>query len=165
MMFFIVVFITYIIASLFGYVVHWALHQTWMGSINQAHMTHHQKLYPPEDFLSDSYRKAEKDSSPKFFAVAAIPLIVAPIILFVVGILPFYLLLTVLMVEGLMGFFHDYLHDAFHIRNHWLTRAPGVQVIFHGWSRLHYLHHVRMESNYGIFFFVWDRMFSTFRDK
>lgn len=160
--FFLTILISYLITSLFGYVVHWSLHQSWTGKINQSHMTHHLKLYPPEDFTSETYRNAGKDSTPKFFAMAAIPLILAPILLGLFGVLPLYLVITVLVVEGLMGFLHDYLHDSFHIKNHILTRIPVVRDIFDRWVKIHYLHHVDMGKNYGIFVFHWDRVFRTF---
>lgn len=160
--FFLTLLITYFITSLFGYVIHWSLHQSWAGQFNNAHMTHHLKLYPPEDYTSDTYRHAGKDSTPKFFAMAAIPLILTPIVLGFLGILPIYLVITVLVVEGLMGFLHDYIHDAFHINNHLMTRIPGVKDIFSKWTQLHYLHHVDMGKNYGIFVFHWDRVFRTF---
>ena len=155
-------FITYVVTSLFGYVVHWSLHQDWAGSFNKAHMTHHQILYPPSDFTSEKYRHAGKDSTPKFFALAALPLILTPIVLWAVGILPLSLMITVLVVEGLMGFLHDYLHDTFHIKDHWLSRTPVLRVIFAKWVQLHYLHHVDMGKNFGIFVFHWDRVFKTF---
>lgn len=156
------ILITYIVTSLFGYVIHWSLHQTWAGQFNNAHMTHHLKLYPPEDFTSDSYRNAGKDSTPKFFAMAALPLIGLPIVLFAVGFLPLHLMIVALAVEGAMGFLHDYIHDAFHISRHWMSRVPVLKDIFHKWVALHYLHHVDMGKNYGIFVFHWDRIFRTF---
>lgn len=163
--FLLTILISYIITSLFGYVIHWSLHQTWAGQFNNAHMTHHLKLYPPEDFTSEVYRNAGKDSTPKFFAMAAIPLILCPIVLGLLGILSWPLAITVLVVEAAMGFFHDYLHDAFHIKNHFLTRIPVVRDIFQKWIDLHYLHHVDMGKNYGIFVFHWDRIFGTFWKK
>lgn len=160
--FFLTLLISYCVISLFGYVMHWVLHQSWMGSINQAHMTHHQKLYPPDDYVSDYYRRAGKDAAPKFFIIAALPLIIAPLVLCILGILPWYLLLTIWLMEALMGFLHDYLHDAFHIKNHWLNHLPVVRDIFRRWNYLHYLHHVDMGANYGIFSFHWDRLFKTY---
>jgi len=159
---FITILLTYVITSLFGYVIHWSLHQSWAGTFNKSHMTHHQIMYPPSDFTSEKYRNAGKDSTPKFFALAAIPLIFAPIGLWAAGLLPLYLMLTVLAVEGVMGFLHDYIHDAFHIKDHWMNRVPVLSVIFAKWVQLHYLHHVDMGKNFGIFVFHWDHVFKTF---
>lgn len=159
---FFTILISYLITSFFGYVVHWSLHQSWTGFLNKAHMTHHLKMYPPEDYLSDTYRHAGKDSTPKFFIIAALPVILAPIILGVLGVLSISTVIIILLTQAVMGFLHDYIHDALHIKNHLLTRIPVVKVIFDKWVRLHYLHHVDMEKNYGIFVFHWDHVFRSF---
>jgi len=156
------ILISFIVTTLFGHVVHWSLHQKWSGSVHQSHMTHHLKLYPPTDYTSKVYREAGKDSTPKFFAIAAIPLVLAPIVFWLCGVLPLSLAATVIGVEALMGFLHNYLHDSFHIQNHWLYRVPLLGDIFNRWVDLHYLHHVDMSKNYGIFTFHWDRFFGTF---
>lgn len=158
-------FITYIIISLFGYVVHWSLHQPWTGRLHVSHMTHHQKLYPPTDFTSDAYRSAGQDSASRIFLLASLPLILIPVMLCIWGILPFYLMVGILVVEALVGFLNDYLHDAFHINHHWLLRTPVLKDIFRIGIRLHYLHHVDMGTNYGIFAFHWDKLFGTFRKR
>lgn len=156
------IFITYTVTSLFGYVVHWALHKSWAGRFNISHMTHHLKLYPPSDFFSETYRDPGKDNTVKFFAFAAIPLIIASIALYFLGVLSLSLTITVLMVEAVIGFLHDYIHDAFHITNHWMGRVPVLKNIFPIWLKLHYLHHVNMSKNFGIFTFHWDKLFRSY---
>src|SRR5512135_1267875 len=99
--------VAFFISSLFGYVVHRSLHQTWTGRLNKKHMTHHLILYPPTDYLSDKYRQAGIDNTVVTFAIAAIPLVAVPIILGLMGILPLSLVITALIVMGLMGFLHD----------------------------------------------------------
>jgi sterol desaturase/sphingolipid hydroxylase (fatty acid hydroxylase superfamily) len=71
-------------------------------------------------------------------------------------------MLTVIGVEILVGLLHNYLHDAFHISGHWLYRVPFVNMWFSHLVSLHYLHHVNMNSNFGIFTFHWDKVFKTF---
>ena len=154
--------IAFFLSSLFGYVVHRSLHQKWTGRLNQKHMTHHLILYPPTDYLSVKYRQAGVDNTVVTFAIAAIPLVAIPIVLGYLGILPLPLVITALVVMGLMGFLHDYLHDAFHIKNHFLNRIPGLRNIFAYWNRLHYLHHIDMQKNFGIFLFHWDHVFKTY---
>ena len=156
------ILVVFFATNLFGYVVHWSLHQPWAGFVNTAHMVHHLKMYPSTDFFSDVYRQAGKDSAPKFFAIAAIPMVATPIVLGILGMLPLYLVLVALGVELLLGFLHDYLHDAFHIKNHLLTRIPVIKILFDKWVKLHYIHHIDMGKNYGIFTFHWDRLFGTF---
>lgn len=154
--------ITFFVGSLFGYVVHKSLHSAWTGPFHQAHMTHHLKLYPPEDYVSDKYRNAGKDNTVWIFAVAAVPFFAAPIVLGVLHILPLSLIITSEIVMILMSFLHSYLHDAFHIRNHWLYRVPLIGKLFTRWVRIHWLHHVDMGTNYGIFLFHWDHVFRTY---
>lgn len=156
------VILTYLITSLFGYVVHWSLHQSWAGSFNKAHMAHHLKLYPPNDFTSDVYRHAGSDNTFRTFAIASIPMVLIPILLGIFGILSWKLVLLILTIEGLVGYFNNYFHDSFHINNHFLIRIPLVKYIFIRLIHLHYLHHVDMMKNYGIFAFHWDRLFKTF---
>lgn len=156
--------ITFIISGLFGYVVHKSLHQKWLGRFNDMHMTHHLRLYPSEDFVSDKYRNAGKDNTVVIFGVAAIPLVVVPILLGVFHILPLGMVITSLTVMIVMSLLHSYLHDSFHIRNHWLYRLPIINKMFKKWVYLHYLHHVDMGTNYGIFLFHWDKVFGTFWD-
>ena len=156
------IIIVFFFTNLFGYVVHWSLHQPWAGFVNTAHMAHHLKMYPSTDFFSDVYRRAGKDSSVQFFAVAAIPMIVIPILLGIFGILSFHLVLISLIIELLLGFLHNYLHDAFHIRKHLLTNLPIIKNLFNRWMKLHYIHHIRMNTNFGIFTYHWDRIFKTF---
>jgi hypothetical protein len=160
-----VIVLTFLVTSLFGHTIHWALHQPWSGKVHKAHMTHHLKLYPPTDFTSEVYRDAGRDSTPKFFLIAAMPLILAPIVLCVLGIISWQIMLTILIVEGLMGFLHDYLHDAFHIKGHWLYGIPLIGRWFRNLVKLHYLHHVDMSSNFGIFTFHWDQILGSFRAK
>jgi hypothetical protein len=158
------IIISYITTLLFGYGFHWALHQTWMKEAHQAHMTHHQRLYPAHDYVSSTYRHAGKDAAPKFFIIAALPLVILPLILYFLGLISCYLVLIIWSVQILTGLAHNYLHDAFHIKNHWLGKIPVIYTIYRKWSYLHYLHHVNMQINYGIFSFWADKLFGTFRD-
>lgn len=151
-------FISYLATNLFGYVVHWSLHQEWVGRHHEAHMTHHLRLYPPEDFTSLAYRSAGKDSTVWFFAAASIPMILVPILLGYFGVISIVCMVAALIMEGTLGFLHNYIHDAMHIKPHWMRSLP----FFDRLSKLHMLHHIDMNTNYGIFTFHWDRLFRTF---
>lgn len=159
---FLTALITFFVASLFGYSVHRLLHQPWAGFLNRKHMTHHLKLYPPTDYLSDKYRRAGKDNTLVIFFLAAIPIIITPIILGLCGVLSWVLVVVSIVVMAIMSFLHDYLHDSFHIREHFFNRIPLVKHFFIRWNELHYLHHVDMTKNYGIFLFHFDYIFRSF---
>lgn len=152
--------ITYLITSLFGYVVHWMLHQSWAGKANVSHMTHHLKLYPPEDYSSEEYRNAGKDSTHLFFSVVSLPLIIFPIILWIFGVISLTIFVTIFLTEVIVGWASNYFHDSFHISNHFLSSNK----YFIKLTELHYLHHVDMKTNYGIFSFHWDKLFKTFSE-
>lgn len=154
--------LSFITINLFGHTVHWALHQSWSSYFNKAHMNHHMKQYPPEDYLSEKYRHAGKDSTPKFFVLAALPMLSAVFAFWWFGVISLSLMIVAYVIMFGVGLLDNYLHDAFHIKNHWLTRTPVVKVWFARWVQFHYLHHVNMGTNYGIFNFMWDKVFNTF---
>jgi sterol desaturase/sphingolipid hydroxylase (fatty acid hydroxylase superfamily) len=61
----------------------------------------------------------------------------------------------------------SYLHDRMHLRNFWMTRVPLLKDWFVQARRLHDIHHRslndqgRMDRNFGIGFFFFDRLFRT----
>ena len=61
----------------------------------------------------------------------------------------------------------SYLHDRMHIKGFWMVRAPLLNRWFLQARRLHDIHHHilnndgLMDKNFGIGFFVFDRMFGT----
>ena len=61
----------------------------------------------------------------------------------------------------------SYLHDRMHVKNFWMERAPLVRRWFLRARRLHDIHHHAlndnglMDRNFGIGFFVFDKLFGT----
>jgi sterol desaturase/sphingolipid hydroxylase (fatty acid hydroxylase superfamily) len=149
--------IVFVITTLFGHVVHWSLHQGWAGKLNDAHMTHHIRLYPPSDYVSDVYRSPGKDNTVFIFGAAAIPLVITPLVLLLLGYISVFIMVWATVEMLVIGYMHDGIHDAFHVRKSFWHRVPG----YSRWAELHYLHHVDMKTNYGIFFFGWDMVFNT----
>lgn len=149
--------------TLFGHVTHWVIHQPWAGRFAKAHMAHHERLYPVNDFLSDTYRKAGKDSTVWIFAVLSLPVLALPVIAHLLGWIGLFTMTCVIAEMLFLGWLHDYLHDAFHIRDHFLKRLPFVKGLMGRLTELHRLHHVDMSKNFGIFFFMWDKVFKTLK--
>ncbi len=147
--------------TLFGYVAHWSLHQKFLGRFHESHMVHHLTLYPVTDFLSEKYRYAGKDSTVYFFLVAGAPLVILPIALFLFGKIGLITTVLVIAVAVSLGLLNNWLHDSFHIKDHFLN--------FFGWFRklveLHFEHHMDMQKNFGIFLFMWDKLFKTYSEK
>jgi len=151
--------LTFFFTVFMGYVVHFLLHKPWMGVGYQKHMNHHLQQYPPGDFYSDTYRHAGKDSSFWLFLVAFTPIIILMFVILHYFNVSLLISLTLLIEMLLTGYAHDYLHDAFHIENHWLRKYKWFQEL----TILHEHHHNNMEVNYGIFSFICDKCFGTFK--
>lgn len=151
--------------TFFGHVAHWSLHQPWMGRLTTSHMAHHQKLYPPTDMLSDKYRSAGKDSTVWIFAGLSIPVLAVPVVAWLFGLVSLFTAAYVIGEMILLGWLHDYVHDSFHIRGHWLRKVPFLNKLHTHFEKLHFVHHVDMSKNFGIFFSAWDKLFKTFKSE
>lgn len=138
-----------------GYGVHRFLHHHWAGRLNRAHLNHHQQQYPPERFLSDRYRSAGADSTLYPFAVGGLALAV---VLF--SCLPWAYALALTLELAAVGAANNYVHDATHVRGHWLARFR----FFRRWRNLHRVHHADMTRNYGIVTFFTDRALRTHQE-
>jgi sterol desaturase/sphingolipid hydroxylase (fatty acid hydroxylase superfamily) len=138
--------------------MHRSLHQSWAGRFNKSHMAHHQKLYPPSDYQSETYRNPGKDNTVFIFVIPSIFMLAIPVVLGAVGVVAWWLT-GVMVAEMLMiGWLHDTIHDAFHLTGHPLNKWRA----FREWNRLHFVHHQDMSRNYGIFGFGFDKVFGTF---
>ena len=68
-------------------------------------------------------------------------------------------------------FMFSYLHDRMHLANFWMERTPLLRFWFRAARRMHDIHHHavddngRMEANFGIGFFLFDRIFRTLRSR
>lgn len=156
---------TFVVGSLVGWVAHWLMH-TWLAKtrlfkfIATSHNSHH-VLYTTEDFESETYRSAGKDTSSFVF----VPIIgIAILILCAVmwWIFEAWYIYPVILIEGIViGYLNDRLHDCFHITNHWLNRYSW----FSSLKRLHWNHHDDPEVNHGIIWFIPDKIFGTFKNE
>ena len=151
--------IGFIVTTFAGHMIHWAIHQSWAGKLHTAHMTHHLKLYPVSDFLSDEYRSPGKDNTVFTFLWFAVPFFILPVVLYIDGMIPLVAMVLLFVELIIVGWMHDYFHDAFHIRDHFLKRFA----YFRRLTDLHYVHHIDMQKNFGIFLFWWDKAFASFQ--
>lgn len=144
------ILITYIIVSLFGYFSHKALHKPFMGRFYKSHMVHHLEKYPHKDFVSEIYRFAGKDDAFWIFAIISLPILFIPIVLMAFG-LPLYLAIISIIEMLQVAFLNDYIHNSYHIKNHYLSRAPFIRHLYFRLQYIHYLHHRNMQRNFGMF--------------
>jgi sterol desaturase/sphingolipid hydroxylase (fatty acid hydroxylase superfamily) len=145
----------------FGYWSHRLFHNPISGPFYKAHMNHHTVQYPPEDFTSDVYRSAGKDNTLWYFALAFSPLMIMIVLShFLLGV-SLWTCACVIASMIATGLVHDYLHDGFHLNKSLWQYLP----FFSRWQELHKIHHVDMSKNFGIFSFLFDKLFKTYQDK
>ena len=159
MQIFLSILISYVLITLFGHVAHWALHQPWMGRFYKSHLIHH-SLYPASDFESQVYRDAGKNSSAFIFFLLGLPLLLIPVMLCILGFVTWVSCAASIFVILLFGFLNDFVHDSFHIKDHhaakWWPRYTEIK-------KLHLVHHINVQKNFGIYTFFWDFLFKTLK--
>ena len=153
-------FFTLILFTFLGYAFHRMFHRRWSGRFYVAHMNHHLKQYPVSDFYSDEYRDPGSDSTVYLFALLFSPILITMVLLTVFHIVSLFLGLSVLAEMLFIGWVNNSLHDSFHLRKTFWHRFW----FFDRLVKLHFNHHLDQNTNFGIFSFVWDRLFRTFFD-
>jgi sterol desaturase/sphingolipid hydroxylase (fatty acid hydroxylase superfamily) len=148
------------LGTFLGYIFHRMFHQPWSGKFYDAHMTHHTKLYPASDYTSDEYREPGKDNTVWLFLLAFSPLGIIVLSLMLFSVIPIAMGIGIILEMILIGFVNNNMHDGFHLRKSFWDRFK----FFSHLRKLHYEHHVDMSKNYGIFYFMWDKLFGTFKN-
>jgi sterol desaturase/sphingolipid hydroxylase (fatty acid hydroxylase superfamily) len=147
--------------SFVGYWTHRLFHNPICGPLYDAHMDHHTVQYPPGNLTSDVYRSSGKNNSAFIFTLAFSPIMLMVIAShFLLGISIWTCACVLASMIG-TGLLHDYIHDGFHLNKSIWQRLP----FFSRWQELHNIHHVDMSKNYGIFSFIFDKAFKTYKDK
>jgi sterol desaturase/sphingolipid hydroxylase (fatty acid hydroxylase superfamily) len=163
-----------LVAELAGYWLHRLLHSERLPFLSRSHMIHHLFIYGPEQSMrTPDYR----DATSGRFALGNVGLEwllpstvvlgicwIAMILLRVPGIYQVFAIAT-LMVWPFVTF--SYLHDRMHLQNSWMARSRLLRSWFMRARRLHDIHHHRlndagrMDTNFGIGFHLFDRVFGT----
>jgi sterol desaturase/sphingolipid hydroxylase (fatty acid hydroxylase superfamily) len=82
-----------------------------------------------------------------------------------------YRVLGMVVLVGWPLLMFSYLHDGMHLTGFWMERAPLLGSWFVRARRLHDIHHRtlnddgKMDRNFGIGFFVFDRIFGTMKKR
>lgn len=154
----IVTIVSFIVSNFLGYWIHWAIHQKWSGPFYRAHMQHHLELYPVGNLTSTNYRDAHwYNRGPFLFTPPFIALMMFTVGLAHIFSAPMWIVVEIAFMIVLFGYINDWVHDSFHLKNHVLSRYRYYRIA----RRAHLMHHVRMNKNYGIISFEWDKIFGT----
>ena len=155
------IMVTYWLGQLFGWVLHRFLHSKRAGKLYRSHLTHH-RLYTIADFTSLTYRQAGADSTTWIFILAAVPIGIIPILLTVTGVIDWMTMIVVIIEMITIGWINSYLHDSFHLTNHWLSQVPGFRKWYQRMLAEHWEHHKHVQHNLGIYSFITDRVLGTY---
>jgi sterol desaturase/sphingolipid hydroxylase (fatty acid hydroxylase superfamily) len=161
-------------SELLGYWLHRLMHSGAIPFLSRNHMKHHLVLYGPlQRQRSETYRDATDDSLSlgniglEWLAPAALS------IALVIGVFRFlhvplrYQLLSLGIILAWSFLIFSYLHDVMHIEGFWLAKNKWLKRWFLSARGLHDIHHRvlndrgLMNTNFGIGFFAFDRLFGT----
>jgi sterol desaturase/sphingolipid hydroxylase (fatty acid hydroxylase superfamily) len=163
------------VAELLGYLLHRLLHTGWIPWLSMSHMKHHMVLYGP--LQKQRPREEYIDATTGGIALgniglewiapsaAILAILIVALRLGRVSLLDQALSIGTTLVWSFLMF--SYLHDRMHMKNFWMERNAILKGWFRQARRLHDIHHRvlndrgLMDKNFGIGFFLFDRVFGT----
>lgn len=164
-----------IFAEFVGYWLHILLHSEKVPALSRAHMLHHLRDYSPGKTLHRDEYLSSTDDRAHFLGIG---------FEWILPILTIVILSTAIM--NLLGmswnsqiiftvsalawgyFMFGYIHSSMHLKNFWMHKIPGLSSWHKNIRKLHDYHHLqispdgRMQKNYGICFYWFDRLFRTY---
>lgn len=164
-----------IVAELLGYLLHRLMHSGWIPWLSLGHMKHHMVLYGPLQKQRPSEHYLDATTGEVAIGNIGLEWIIPSSVILAISAAGLRLLSvsitdqtvsigTILAWSFLM---FSYLHDRMHIKGFWMGRTPLLSRWFLQARRLHDIHHHvvntngLMDKNFGIGFFVFDRLFGT----
>ncbi len=162
------------VSELAGYALHRLMHSERFPGLSRAHMIHHLYLYGPNQAMrTPEYKNATNgrfslgNIGMEWLLPSAAILALSWLFLWGFGVSSGYQLLVMSTLLGWPLFMFSYLHDRMHLENFWMERTPILNIWFKKARRLHDVHHRslndegRMNRNFGIGLFFFDRVFGT----
>lgn len=166
---------TVLLAELFGYALHRLMHSGRIPALSRAHLIHHLLLYGPhQPMRTEEYKDATCGRTSignvglEWLVPSALLLAVCWSAMWLLGVPLGYRCLAFVTLVAWPTFMFSYLHDRMHIQGFWMERAPLLNSWFRAARRLHDIHHRsidesgRMDKNFGIGCYFFDRVFRTF---
>ena len=163
-----------VIAELAGYALHRLMHSDRFPAMSRAHLIHHLLIYGPQQPMrtaeyndATSGRTSIGNVGLEWLIPSGLILAICWCALWLLGIPLAYRVLSMITLLAWPIFMFSYLHDRMHIQNFWMERTPVIRWWFRKARRLHDIHHRsldsdgRMDKNFGIGFFLFDRVFRT----
>jgi sterol desaturase/sphingolipid hydroxylase (fatty acid hydroxylase superfamily) len=162
------------VAELSGYWLHRLMHSDRFPVLSRGHLIHHFLVYGPNQALrTEKYKDATHhrvslgNIGLEWLVPSAVILSFSLVVMIRLHVPRVYQIIALCMLVVWPFFMFSYLHDRMHLRNFWMTRAPLLKLWFVRARRLHDIHHRslndqgRLNRNFGIGFFFFDRFFRT----
>jgi sterol desaturase/sphingolipid hydroxylase (fatty acid hydroxylase superfamily) len=163
-----------LVSELFGYWLHRLLHTNRLPFLSRGHMIHHLRVYGPrQPMRAEKY----KDATDNRFSVgnvglewlgpSALILGLCWGVMALAGVPRTYQAISICTLALWPIFTFNYLHDRMHLSNFWMAENRFLKTWFVKARRLHDIHHRsldddgRMDTNFGIGFYFYDRLFGT----
>ncbi len=163
-----------LVAEFTGYWLHRLLHCDKVQFLSRGHLIHHFLVYGPQQSMrSTGYKEATEGR----FSIGNLGLEwLAPsavVLSFCWGIMALFAVPRAYQIVSLCTlliwpiFMFNYLHDRMHLQTFWMSRVPLIRMWYINARKLHDIHHLqlnnegRMDANFGIGFFFFDRLFRT----
>ena len=163
-----------LVAELAGYWLHRLLHSDKLPILSRSHMVHHLLLYGPmQPMRAERYKDATNgrfslgNVGLEWLAPSAVVLAFCWGVMFLFHVRPIYQVIVLGNLVVWPFFTFSFLHDAMHLSDFWMARMPLIKRWFRRARRLHDIHHHsvdgagHMDTNFGIGFFLFDRIFRT----
>lgn len=164
-----------IVAEFAGYWLHRMLHSGKFPALSRGHLIHHFLIYgprqpmrAPEYYDATDHRLSVGNIGLEWLIPSTIILLFCWGVMLLLGMSPVYQVIALCTLLGWPVLMFSYLHDRMHIENVWMTRVPILRTWFVKARRMHDIHHRsvnnqgHMDSNFGIGFYFFDRLFGTF---
>jgi len=150
------------------------LHCDNIPALSRGHLIHHLRLYGPNQRMRGPvYKNATEARASlgnigmEWIVPIALILVLAWAAMHFLGIPSLYQAVALLIMVLWPIFMFSYLHDRMHLENFWMEGVPLVNAWFLRARRFHdiYPHSLndegRMDRNFGIGFFLFDRLLGT----
>jgi len=166
--------ISCLLAEFFGYWLHRLLHSDKIPRLSRSHLIHHFLIYGPGQPMrlekyhdATDHRFSVGNIGLEWLVPSALILAVVWAAMRLVHLSALYQTIALATLVVWPIFMFSYLHDRMHLANFWMERVPLLSLWFRAARRMHDIHHHavddngRMEANFGIGFFLFDRVFRT----
>jgi sterol desaturase/sphingolipid hydroxylase (fatty acid hydroxylase superfamily) len=164
-----------IVAEFLGYWLHRLLHSDTLRVLSRSHMKHHLVLYgprqnqrPSSDYIDATTGQIALGNIGLEWLMPSGILLAGSVAFFcLLGIRPLYQFVYVVVVLAWSFLSFSYLHDRMHEKGSWIETNRWTRRWFLNARKLHDVHHRtlrddgRMDKNFGIGFFFFDRLFGT----